>query len=130
MNIAKHRLKVSAALAGLVLAGCQGEQPAPPAAARLPAQVCDQARDALQKLGATGSFEFAADGQATLEEAAWQPMGEPQRDALVQALAFHAACSAPEPPREQSVTVKNEGGRVLTQRVVETTVDVTKILEQ
>lgn len=130
MNIATSGFAAAAALAALTLGGCQNEQPAPPAASRLPAQVCDQARDALQKLGATGSFEFAADGQATLEEAAWQPMAEHQRDALVQALAFHAACSAPEPPREQSVTVKNEGGRVLTQRVVETSVDVTKILEQ
>jgi hypothetical protein len=130
MNIRGKAFSSSAALTALLLASCQGEQPAPSAAARLPAQVCDQARDALDKLSATGSFEYAADGQATLEEAAWLPMGGEQRDAIAQALAFHAACSAPEPPREQSITIKNEGGRVLSQRVMETSVDVTKILEQ
>jgi hypothetical protein len=130
MMIRKEALMASAALA-LVLSACQeAEQPAPPAAAPLPAQVCNQAREALDKLSATGSFEYSADGQATLEEAAWLPMGGQHREALAQALAFHAACSAKEPPREQQITIRNEGGRVLTQRVVETAVDITKALQQ
>lgn len=131
MIIRNEALLASAALAALALSACQqAEQPAPPAAARLPAQVCDQARQGLEEISRGGSFEFNSDGQATIEEAAWLPMGAGQRDALAQALAFHAACAAKEPPREQSITIKNEAGRVLTQRVVETSVDLTKILQQ
>ena len=131
MILCRQKFLASAALASLALGACQeGQQPAPTATARLPAQICDQARQGLEEISRTGSFEFTADGQATLEEAVWLPMGGQQRDALTQALALHAACSAKEPPREQQVTIKNEGGRVLTQRVVETAVDITKALQQ
>jgi hypothetical protein len=117
--------------AALTLAGCgEAEQPPPVAQPPLPTQVCDDARNGLEEISRTGSFEYSADGQATLEEAIWLPMAPAQRDGLAQALAFHAACSAKVPPRETWVTIKNEGGRVLTRRVVETTVDISKILEQ
>jgi hypothetical protein len=119
----------SAALAVLALAACgEAEQPPPPIADRLPAKVCDQAKQALDELGRTGSFEYSADGVATIDEAAWLPMAAEQRDALGQALAFHTACSAKEPPREVSVTIKNEGGRTLTERVVETSIDIGRAL--
>ena len=120
----------SAALAALLLTACgEGEQPLPAVAGPLPAKVCNQAKEALEKLSGTGSFEYSAEGQATIEEAVWLPMSGGQRDALTQALAFHAACSAKEPPRETSVTVRNEGGRTLTQRVVETSVDIARALQ-
>jgi hypothetical protein len=122
---------VPVVFAALALSGCgEAEQPPPVAPAPLPAQVCDQARKGLEEISRTGSFEYSADGHATIEEAVWLPMSGEQRDALGQALAFHAACSAKEPPRETWVTIKNEGGRVLTRRVVETTVDISKIFER
>jgi hypothetical protein len=119
------------AVLALALAGCgEGEQPPPPIAARLPAKVCDKAKEALDKLSGTGSFEYSADGQATIDEAMWLPMAGGQRDAIAQGLAFHTACAAKEPPREVTVTIRNEGGRTLTQRVVETSVDIGRALEQ
>lgn len=131
MILCRQKLVASAALASFAVGGCQeAQQPAPAATLRLPAQICNQARQSLEEISRSGSFEFTSDGQATLEEAVWLPMGGQQRDALAQALALHAACSAKEPPREQQVTIKNEGGRVLTQRVVETSVDITKALQQ
>jgi hypothetical protein len=119
------------AVLALTLAGCgEAEQPPPPIAARLPAQICDQSKEALDKLSGTGSFEYSADGQATIDEAVWLPMGGGQRDAIAQALAFHAACAAKEPPREVTVLIRNEGGRTLTERVVETAVDIGTALKE
>jgi len=119
----------SAALAALALYGCgEGEQPPPPAPAPLPAQICDKAREELGKLAKTGTFEFVA-GEATIEEAVWLSMAPQQRDALVQGLGFHTACER-GPAAETSVIIKNEGGRVLSQRVVETSADLTRALQQ
>jgi hypothetical protein len=130
MSIRKAGSAASAALAALALSACQeAQRPAPPLAEPLPAQVCSQAREALEKVSRAGIFEYGADGQATIEEAVWLPMAPSQREALAQALAFHAACSAKEPPLEQTVTIRSEGGRVLTQRVVETSVDMSRLLE-
>jgi hypothetical protein len=129
MIVRKQIWMASAALSALALPACEAEQPAPPAPPPLPAKLCSQVREALDKLSGSGSFEYSADGQATIEEAVWLPMGGQQRDSVAQALAFHAACSAKEPPREQSITIKNEGGRVLTQRVVETSVDLGRVLQ-
>ena len=118
------------ALAALALTGCgEAEQPPPPTAAPLPAQVCNQAREALDKLSRAGAFEYSADGQATLDEAVWLPMAPGQRDALAQALGFHAACQS-RPSRETSVTIKSETGRVLSQRVVETSADLSTALQE
>lgn len=115
----------------LALAGCgEAEQPPPPIAARLPARVCDQAKEALDKLSGSGSFEYSADGQATIDEAVWLPMAAGQRDAIAQGLAFHAACAASQPPREVTVTIRNEGGRTLTERVVETSIDIGRALQE
>jgi len=126
-----QRILTSLAVAAFALAGC-GEAQRPPEAApaRIPKRICDDAKKALDELSRSGSFEYSAVGEATIEEAVWLPMLGGHRDALVQALAYHAACGAPDPPAEMSVTIKNEGGRVLTQRMVETSVDPLKLLEQ
>lgn len=130
MTLRKGAIISSAALALLGISACE-EAPRPTGpVARLPAQLCSQARDSLEKVSATGIFEYNQEGEATIEEAAWLPMSGGQRDALGQALAFHAACSAKEPTRERTVVIRNEGGRVLTRRVVETTIDITKMLEE
>ncbi len=118
----------------LMLGGCdqllapEAEVKGP--AARLPAQVCAQAQEALQKLTATAGFDQRAKGEATLEEAAWLQMTEAQRDQLAKVLAYDAACAAKEPPHEQVVTVKNETGRVMAQRTIETSADLSSILDE
>ncbi len=120
----------SAALAVLTLSACE-EAPRPTGPiARPPAELCAQARESLEKISAGGMFEYNQAGEATIEEAAWLPMNGGQREALGQALAFHAACSAKEQTRERTIVIRNEGGRVLTQRVVETAVDISKALEE
>jgi len=131
MIMNRHILMATAAVAAIGLAAC-GEAPPPPApkAGPLPPQLCDQARQGLEKMSASGTFEYSSDGQATIEEAVWLPMAPAQRDALAQALAFHTACASAEPARETSVTIKNEGGRVRSQRVVKTTADLMKALEE
>jgi hypothetical protein len=125
----KAALAVATA-AMLGLAGCNEAPPPPPPAQPLPEKLCQQAREGLDKVSSAGIFEYTADGQATIEESAWLPMAAAQRDAIGQALAFHAACSTEPPPRESTVTIRNEGGRVLTQRVVETTADISSLLEE
>jgi hypothetical protein len=121
----------AAILAALALSGCgEAQKPPPVAPGPLPAQVCDQAKTGLEEISRSGSFEYSADGRATIEEAVWLPMSGEQRDALGQALAFHTACSSKEPPRETWITIKNESGRVLTRRVVETSVDISKLFER
>ncbi len=122
---------VTAALwAALSLSACQ-QQPAeePQPAARLPEQVCKQAREGLDKLGGSGAFEYQAEGTATINESAWLAMGDSQRDGLARTLGIHAACSAAEPTRETEVIVRNEFGRVLVQRVIETSTDLSEILQ-
>jgi hypothetical protein len=130
MIFRREAMIVSAGLSALALAACEEAPPTTGPVARLPAQLCNQARDALEQVSGMGVFEYSKEGEATIEEAAWLPMGGNQRDALAQALAFHAACSAKEPSRERTIIIRNEGGRVLTQRVMETTIDISKLLEQ
>ncbi len=130
MIFRKGAIISSAALAALALTACE-EAPKPTGpVARLPAELCTQARESLEKISKAGIFEYNQEGEATIEEAAWLPMNGGQRDALGQALAFHAACSAKEPSPERTIIIRNEGGRVLTQRVVETTIDISRALEQ
>ena len=117
------------AVAAALLAGCQQQPEAPPPAARLPAKVCDNARQGLERLSGTGTFEYKANGEATIDQATWLSLSPHDRDQLGQVLAFHAACGADEPPREQIVTIRSEYGMVLTRRVVETSADLSRILQ-
>jgi hypothetical protein len=126
------KLGVGFTLLGAVLvAACQPEAEAPPPAQRLPAAVCEKAREGLERLSkAGGAFRYDAQGEATIEQANWLALDQYQREGLGQALAIHAACGAEEPPREQTITIRSEYGTVLTQRVVETSVDVSQILKE
>ena len=105
------------------LAACDGqnaaEEPKLPVA-RLPAQTCNQAQAGLEKLKESGGLTYTGQGEATLDEEAWMRLDERAREELVQLVAYDAACKAAVPPAEQSATVRNEAGRVLSQRVVET----------
>jgi hypothetical protein len=122
----------AAALAALCLAGCdaQPDSGAGRAAAKLPAKVCAQAREAVEKLVAQGGVEVDGKGGATVMEEAWIPMGADRRDQLVQLLGYDAACRASEPSIEQKVTIRNEYGRVMSDRIVETGVDISALLEE
>ena len=115
------------------LAACDGqhaaEEPKLPVA-RLPAQTCNQARDGLEKLKESGGLTYNGGGEATLEEEAWMRLDERAREQLVQLVAYDAACKAPVPPAEQSATVRNEAGRVLSQRVVETSADLSGLAQE
>ena len=114
-----------------LIAACQPEPEAPPPPQRLPAAVCEKAREGLERLSKSGgAFRYDAQGEATIEQASWLGLDHYQRDGLGQALALHAACGADEPPREQTITIRSEYGTVLTQRVVETSVDVSQILKE
>ncbi|MDP8913404.1 MAG: hypothetical protein M3N39_07490 [Pseudomonadota bacterium] len=115
------------------LGGCDGqykaEEPKLPVA-RLPAQVCNQAQGGLEKLKESGGLTYNGQGEATLEEEAWMRLDEGAREQLVQLVAYDAACKAAVPPAEQSATVRNEAGRVLSQRVVETSADLSGLVQE
>ena len=128
----KNLIPMLAAL--IVLAGCdaltEAQQAEKGPAIRLPKQVCDQAREGLDKLTESGGFVYAGGGEATLEEAAWLRLDGGARDQLMQLLAYDAACTAKEPPYEWTARVRNEVGRILEERVVETSADPSRILEE
>jgi len=115
------------------LGACDGqtaaEEPELPVA-RLPAQTCNQARDGLEKLKESGGLTYNGQGEATLDEEAWMRLDQRARDQLVQLVAYDAACKAAVPPAEQSATVRNESGRVLSQRVVETSADLSGLVRE
>lgn len=123
-------MKIYAVALGLVLAtACEqaDQTPAPPA--RLPQQICDQARQALDKASQSAGFEYSG-AEATVAEAGWRGLSDDQRGAIAQALGVNAACSAPEPARETTVLIRSETGRTLMERTVETSVDLSEILRQ
>ena len=96
-------------------------------ATRLPAELCKQAADGITKLNETGGFHYAGAGEGTLEEQAWLQMREPQRDQLLNLLAVDAACTAEQPVNEATARVRNEGGRVLSERVIQTSADLSSL---
>jgi len=102
----------------------------PKAAARLPAQLCSQAAAGIKKLSETGGFTYSGSGNGTLDGETWLKMNEPQRDQLLQLLAVDSACNAPEPVAEATGLVRDETGRVLSQRVVETSADFSHLADE
>jgi hypothetical protein len=123
--------KIPALLLSLAAAACdsQFEEQPKSAPVRLPAQVCRQAADGIKKLNESGGFDYRGGGEGTLEEQAWLQMDERQRDSLMKLLAYDAACTAKDPPAEATATLRNETGRVLSQQVVETDADPSKMLQ-
>ena len=119
-------VRIAAAMLLPLAAGC--DPPADPAAslpaAPLPPQLCEEARKGLETLAGSGMFTFTDAGEATLDRESWLKMDQGQRDGLGRGLAFHAACQAKEPPREQQFTVRDETGTTLAQQVVETSADL------
>ena len=110
----------------LALAACE---PAPDPMANmplapLPPKLCEDSRKGLELLSGTGMFTFTSSGEATLDRESWLKMHPGYREQLGQTLAFHAACNAKEPPREQQITIRDETGTALVQQVIETTPDI------
>jgi hypothetical protein len=93
------------------------------AAAPLPPQICEQAREGLGALKDQAAVVHS-DGEATIDNMMWMQMGQDGRDQLVRLLAIDAACAAETPPREQEVTVRDETGRTITQQTVPVTFDI------
>ena len=121
----------------LMLAGC-GEAPAPApapepeprAAMRPPAKQCADAREGLDALKASAALDYDAAGEATIFQEAWLQLPPDRREIIANALAVHAACAAPQPPLDQEVTIRGEGGIVLMRRTVELAVDPMALLEE
>ncbi|QAY77058.1 hypothetical protein [Sphingosinicella sp. BN140058] len=113
------------------LAGCDQpqEQPAAPLLGSLPADLCVKVKASVARLVKTAVMESDGAGSATIEETAWLSLGKSGQDRLVQALAFEAVCNARAAPATQEVTVRNEGGRILVNRIVEIAPDQGAIFE-
>ncbi len=113
-------------LAALLLWGCEG--PADPLAggriaAKLPEEVCSKTREAVAKLTETGGAEVDGKGSATMMEETWLRLSESEREQTAQLLGYDAACRAGQPTLEQNVVIRSEYGRVMVERVVETSPD-------
>ena len=97
---------------------------------RVPAQLCKKVADGIKELNETGGFHYAGAGEGTLEEQAWLQMSEPQRDELLKLLALDVACTAEQPVTEATARVRNEGGRVLSERLIQTSADFSSITDE
>ncbi len=124
------RMIAKATLLALLASACH-EQPdtAPKMASRLPEQVCRQAKEALEKLRASGGFEQMKPGEAMIPEQAWLDMPPDNRDQMAQLLGYHSACEAEEPTTEQTVRIRSEYGRVMAERIVTTSADLSTFVD-
>jgi hypothetical protein len=117
----------------LLLAAACGDAPPPPSQASLgapPAELCRKNREALDKLQASGTFEYDAEGGATIEHQLWLRMGDSNRTRLGQSIAFNAACAAGELAPEQTALVRSETGMVLMQRIFPMTSGTVSLLDE
>lgn len=122
------RTSGTTALLCLVLSACFEAPTAQRKAARLPDQVCKQARQAIEKLG-EGAFQLTKPGEAVMPDQAWLELPPEARDQLAQLIGYDAACRASEPSLEQTVVIRSEVGRVITERTVETNPDLSTLLK-
>lgn len=94
-----------------------------------PAQLCAQFREALEKLSAEGSLTYEDSGTAVIGVDVWMAMGAEGRDQLGRMLAFHASCVRKAGSADQAITIRNEMGNILYQRIVDTRVSAAAALE-
>ena len=116
------------ALLCLVLSACFEAPTAQKKAMRMPDQVCKQVRDAIEKLG-DGAFQLTKPGEAVMPDQAWLELQPEARDQLAQLIGYDAACHASEPSLEHTVVIRSEVGRVITERTVETSPDLSTLLK-
>ena len=117
------------ALLCLALVGCYEEPPAPKTTLRLPEEVCKQAREGLEKLAEGSQFELIKPGEAMMPDQAWLELAPEARNQLAQLIGYDAACRASEPSAEQTVIIRSEVGRLITERIVSTSADLSKLLQ-
>ena len=120
---------IAAGWVTLAVAAC--EVPAPPkkAATRLPEEVCAEVKLGMDKLKESG-IDQVKPGEVTVMEQAWMELPPGQRDQMAQLIAFDAACRADEPSAEQTVIVRSELGRVMAQRIVTTSADLSDLMDR
>jgi hypothetical protein len=125
------RTLLGLSLLSLALGACE-QQPIPgtemTGALEMPAEVCSQTGEELKKIGDSGGLTFGAAGEATVTEEVWLQLPQGDRDQLQKLLAYDAACKAKAPSGEQTVTIRNEWGRVMAQQSVETSADPSKLM--
>ena len=119
-----------AALLCLALQGCYEAPPTPKTTVRLPEEVCKQAREGLEKLAQGSAFELIKPGEAMIPDQAWLELSPDSRNQLAQLVGYDAACRASEPSAEQTVVIRSEMGRLITQRIVPTRADLSTLLKE
>lgn len=120
--------RLGTALTLLGLAACHVPAPPPKAASRLPQEVCEKAKLGMDKLK-QGGLDQVKPGEVTMIEQAWLELPAERRDQLIQLIGIDAACRAEEPSFEQTVVVRSEFGRVMAQRIVTTSVDLSDLVD-
>ena len=120
--------RVGVTLLVLGLVACDVPAPPPKTATRLPREVCDQAARGIEKLKESGADQVKP-GEVTMAEQAWLELPPGQRDQLAKLVGIDAACRADEPSLEQTIVVRNEYGRVMTERVITTSTDLSDLLD-
>ncbi|HEX8583393.1 MAG TPA: hypothetical protein VF680_03165 [Allosphingosinicella sp.] len=113
----------------LAVAACDvGDAPAvTPIAERLPAEVCRQAKAALDKSVEGGALVLNSPTDAVIPQEGWFAIDAGGREALQTAMALSAVCAG-EPRLEQEVTVHSEDGQVLSRRVIKTSYSTAEAL--
>lgn len=113
----------------LAASGC--DVPAPPApqsAEAMPADLCAKVQAALEELAKKSALQLDGKGGAALPEMLWLELGAERRGQLANSIAHDAACRAGGPGREQQVVIRNESGRILSERTISTGVDMSGLL--
>ena len=98
--------------------GAEGSDPAaqlrvPPP----PPQLCDEARKALERLGAKGAIEYDDQGTATVPLEIWGALKE-RRSEFARTLAIHAACAHPDGAAERIVRIRSESGVMMMEATI------------
>jgi len=85
--------------------------------AAVPKELCEKTRADLESIKKVVAYENDDAGGVTIEESVWRGMGGMQ-DMLVGSLAYKNACDSAPASGSITVTVRNEWGRVMTERQV------------
>ncbi len=118
-----------ALFAALAAAGC--DVPAAPqrqSTQAMPAELCAKVRTALDELSEKSAVQFDGKGGAAVPDLIWLELGAERRGQLATSIAYDASCRAGGPGREQEIIIRNETGRILSQRTISTGVDMSGLL--
>jgi hypothetical protein len=98
--------------------------------ARVPREICTKIATGLAEIKQKGGIEVDGKGEAVIVEEAWLRMSGEQRSELARLIGFSLACGEAGPSAEQIVTFRSEYGRILSQQVVDTRVDMGRMLAE